>query len=239
MSSILKLVFSLFVSLTLTQCGYITNSVNGKGEVIQQEMQLDAFNSLHLKNGWEVELIPANENRMLISANKNLMEELVFSLEDNELVIEANNNIRKANKKLIQLFYTENLSQLSVSSGIYLHSASAIESEKLQTSFSSGCKAEIVIDTKELSVSSSSGANVILSGKSNSISYSASSGTGVNAVDLIAENVNASASSGASIKLTANESLNASSSSGASIKYNGKPKSIDKSTSSGGSVKQL
>jgi len=33
--------------------------------------------------------------------------------------------------------------------------------------------------------------------------------------------------------------LNASSSSGASIKYNGKPKSIDKSTSSGGSVKQL
>lgn len=239
MSSILKLVFSLVISISLTQCGYVTNSVNGKGEVVQQEIMLEDFTSLTLKNGWEVELIPARENKMLISANQNLMDELVYSLENNQLVIEANSNIGKANKKLIQVFYAESIDQLSVSSGVYVHSASALNSEKLQSSFSSGCKAELIINTQDLSVSSSSGANVILSGKSNSVSYSASSGTGVNGVDLMANQVNASASSGASIKLTAKESLNATSSSGASIKYEGAPKSIDKSTSSGGSVRQL
>ena len=75
MTSILKYMFAICISISMTKCDYVTNSVDGKGEVIQQEYELDDFTSLKLKNGWEVELIPSEESKMLISANENLFEE--------------------------------------------------------------------------------------------------------------------------------------------------------------------
>ncbi|GGE39865.1 GIN domain-containing protein [Psychroflexus planctonicus] len=239
MSSILKLVFALCVSISMTKCGYVTNSVDGKGEVIQQEYELSTFTSIKLKNGWEVELIPSEDNKMLISANENLFEELQYEVDEETLIIEADSNIGNADKKLIQLFYNQALVKISASSGVYLHTASPIETNKLNGEFSSGCKAELILNTEALSVSASSGANVILSGNSKSISYSASSGAGITAVDLVGNGVSASASSGSSIKLTVNGNLNASSSSGAVIKYQGDVQSLKKSSSSGGSVKEI
>lgn len=239
MSSILKLVFALCISISMTKCGYVTNSVNGKGEVIQQEYELSAFTSIKLKNGWEVELIPSEDNKMLISANENLFEELNYEMKDDKLLIEASRNIGKADKKLIQLFYNQPLQILKVSSGVYLHSASIINASDLQASFSSGCKTDLNFDAEKFDVTASSGANLTLTGHSNYTSFEASSGAGINALGLISKEVDAKSSSGASIKLRVTESLKATSSSGAMIKYQGEINSVEKSTSSGGSVKEI
>ena len=239
MSSILKFVFALCISLSMTKCGYVSNTVDGVGDVIKQEYQLENFTSLDLKNGWEVELIPAEENKMLISANENLFEELNYEMKDDNLLVEASRNIGKADKKLIQLFYNQPLQILKVSSGVYLHSASTINASDLQASFSSGCKTDLNFDIQKFKVDASSGANIILTGNSNYSNFEVSSGAGVNALGLISKEVDAKSSSGASIKLHVTESLKATSSSGAMIKYKGEINSVEKSTSSGGSVKEL
>lgn len=239
MTSIIKYVLALAVSVSLTQCGYVTNSVAGKGNVSQQEYVLSEFTQLKVQNGWEVELIPSEKNSMLISANENLFEELEFNEENGTLTIEAKSNIGKADKKLIQLFYAQALEKVSASSGVYIHSASPIETTELKTEFSSGCKAELIVQTEALSVAASSGANVILAGNSKAISYAASSGAGISALELVGNGVSAAASSGASIELHVDGNLNASSSSGAVIRYQGETINVKASKSSGGSVKAL
>lgn len=239
MTSILKYLFAISITITMTQCGYVTNKVNGKGDVIQQEYELPEFSTINLSSGWEVELIPSETNKMLVSANENLFDELEYEVNNNILTIDAKGAIGNADKKLIQVFYTSSIEKLSVSSGVYVHSASALQTEKLSASFSSGCKAVLILQCEGLSVSASSGANVSLEGSSTAISYSASSGAGILAENLIGKAVSASASSGASINLAVNGNLNASSSSGAVIRYQGDVQQLKSSKSSGGSVKSM
>lgn len=239
MTSILKFVFAVSVAIMMTQCGYVTNKVNGDGNVIQKEYELSEFSIINLSSGWEVELIPSESNKMLVSANENLFEELQYEVANNQLNISAKGSIGNADKKLIQVFYTTPLQKIDASSGVYVHTASAIETTTLKTEFSSGCKAELIVQSQGLSVAASSGANVTLAGNSTGVSYSASSGAGISAENLIGNAVSASASSGASINITVNGNLNASSSSGAVIRYQGDVTDVKASKSSGGSVKQM
>lgn len=239
MTSMLKYVLAFFLSVNMIQCNYVTNTVNGKGNVIEQEIQIAEFTSLTLKNGWEIELIPSDENKMLITANENLMEELRYDNTKGELLIEAENNIGKANKKLIQLFYTEPIKQIKASSGVYLHSASPLKATNLNTSISSGSMIKLNLDVEDLTVKSSSGANILLSGKSQYTEIEASSGSGINALELISKEAKAKTSSGSSLKLNVSEVLSAESSSGGVIKYEGEVQSVERSTSSGGTIKPL
>jgi len=239
MTSILKYMFAICISISMTKCDYVTNSVDGKGEVIQQEYELDDFTSLKLKNGWEVELIPSEESKMLISANENLFEELNFEESDNQLTIEASRNIGRADKKLIQLFYNQPLEEMKVSSGVYLHSASTLNATNLDAKFSSGCKTDLNLNTQMLQVDVSSGANITLTGNSDMSNFEVSSGAGVDAKELISKEAEAKTSSGASLKLHINGRLIAKSSSGGVIRYQGDVTNIEKTTSSGGSVKEM
>jgi hypothetical protein len=66
----------------------------------------------------------------------------------------------------------------------------------------------------------------------------ASSGSEIDAKNLLANEVNAEASSGATISVHPIVSLDAEASSGGSINYNKVPKSIRKETNSGGSIHQ-
>ena len=82
-------------------------------------------------------------------------------------------------------------------------------------------------------------ANIYLSGECNEHKAAVSSGAGIASQDLEANHVRASASSGAEVKVWANESLDASASSGGRIKYEGSPSDINRSKSSGGSIRKI
>ena len=77
-----------------------------------------------------------------------------------------------------------------------------------------------------------------LKGKAENLKASASSGSDLQAGDLIANHVDASASSGGDVLIHAVKSLKANASSGGDVSYKGNPETEDVSTSSGGDVKK-
>jgi hypothetical protein len=73
-------------------------------------------------------------------------------------------------------------------------------------------------------------------GKSQMFSANSSSGSSINAKELKTVSARAKASSGANIDVNVTGKLTANASSGGDIDYEGSPETVDKNTSSGGSV---
>ena len=131
-----------------------------------------------------------------------------------------------------------NVDKLSASSAGSIFSEGTIEARTMMISASSAGSVEVTIDAGSVEVSSSSAGEVELKGKVRSISAEAATAAEIDAYDLEADEVEAEAASGASIKVNVNESLEAEASSGGSIRYRGNPDSSNTNSSSGGSVKK-
>ena len=131
-----------------------------------------------------------------------------------------------------------NLDKLSASSAGSIFSEGTIEARSMEVSVSSAGSVEVTLDAGTVEVSSSSAGDVELKGKVRSISADASSAGEIDAYDLEAAEVEADASSGASVKVNVTQSLDAEASSGGSIRYRGNPDRSNTNSSSGGSVKK-
>lgn len=90
---------------------------------------------------------------------------------------------------------------------------------------------------RDLDVQSSSGADIDLAGVCTALTVDISSGADFNGEDLKCETVTVEASSGADADVFATRSASGDASSGADITVHGNPATIDKDTSSGGSVR--
>jgi len=124
--------------------------------------------------------------------------------------------------------------KLNSSSGAGL--TADITSKTIDISCSSGANVVVNVKAETLEASSSSGSSISIEGTSNNADLSASSAGTIKGKSLSVIDCDASASSGGGISITVSEGLDASASSGASIKYFGTPNTVDRSVSSGGSV---
>jgi hypothetical protein len=130
------------------------------------------------------------------------------------------------------------LDKLSASSAGSIFSDGKIKANTMEISASSAGTIEVTVEANEIETSSSSAGDVELKGQAKSISVDASSAGEVDAYDLEADNVQAEASSGGSVKVNVKKNLSAHASSGGSIRYRGNPDKQITESSSGGSVKK-
>ena len=127
---------------------------------------------------------------------------------------------------------------VDVSSGASVKADFNIKNE-LKISTSSGASAKIDLEAGTLTFDSSSGSSTTLVGRAGQADYEASSASSCNAQNVVARNVTAKASSGATLKVNAMESLETHVSSGASVRYKGNPEKMNAKNSSGGSTRKM
>ena len=111
-----------------------------------------------------------------------------------------------------------------------------LKADDLEVGVSSAGTAELEFDVNSIEVNVSSAGDVEAKGSAKSQDISVSSSGDYDGIDVTSETVEASASSGGSIKVNVSERLNAKASSGGSIRYKGDPRG-DRSSSSGGSIR--
>lgn len=131
-----------------------------------------------------------------------------------------------------------NLNKLSASSAGSIFSEETIAARDMKISASSAGTVEVTVDAGALDVSSSSAGDVELKGKARTLSAVVESAGEIDADELEAEEVEAQASSGGSMKVNVRESLEADASSAGSIRFRGNPDRSITNSSSGGSVRK-
>jgi hypothetical protein len=145
-------------------------------------------------------------------------------------------NYRNKNVKVYVTYVS--LDRISASSASNVFSEGTINSSSLDLSASSAASIEININSDMVTVDVSSAGDIILEGKVKTLEVEASSAGEVDAYGLDSEKAYANASSAGSIKITVANDLNAKASSGGSIRYRGSPARTNTDSSSGGSVKK-
>lgn len=201
---------------------------------------MDSFNALDVSAGIEI-IFEAGEDQSIIAENQNgNFDKLVIQTKCETLVVRSKSSgwfNRKKREDYSLRISAPLLASIEASSGSDI-TAKGLVGEAVRLDASSGARIEAIdIDSGNISLDARSGATLEAYGTCRSADLSTSSGANIEADKLVCTNVSASASSGSSLNAHATLKADASASSGASIRVVGGATLVNSKKSSGGSVR--
>ncbi|MRI00070.1 DUF2807 domain-containing protein [Kriegella sp. EG-1] len=240
MTTLSRIAIGFILAFLATSCGMDINigdfgsGEKGNGEVVTDYRKVtEDFTEISASEGLEVYVTQANEFKIKVEGDSNIIDLIGTDINNGKLRIHAIKNIGRATKKVYVSL--PEISTLKTSSGAHVDAKGLIKSNKLQIDSSSGSGIAVEVITDNLDIDASSGANITIKGKTQMLNVDGSSGANINTKDLTAKICDADASSGSNISVNVIKSLTADATSGGNIKYTGDP-TVKKNKSVSGSV---
>ena len=234
-----KMILVALAAILFASCNNVLqmNSVTGSGNVTTETRNVTAdFKNIKVSNAIDLVIEQSNKTEITVETDDNLQSIITTNVENGVLIIKSNStSFRNATSKKVTVKMPI-IEDLDASSAATISCKNLIKGENISLSTSSAANINLKIESDNIYCDTSSASEIIISGKALKLDTSSSSGSSIHAEDLMANVVIADASSGSSINVHPIVSLNAEASSGASISYNIEPKTIQKRSSSGGSV---
>lgn len=236
-----KLIIVALTALFFASCNNIIGhkSIEGSGNVTTEKRIVQGdFKSVEVSNAIDVVIEQSDKTEIIVEADDNLQKGITTKVENGKLIITCDYNsfTDVASKKVtVKMPIIEDLETSSAAS---ITSIGTIKGENIRLHSSSASNINAIVKADTINCDSSSGSSMNINGLTLQLKISASSGSTIEANDLLANEINADASSGGTINVHPIVSLNAEASSGGAVNYNSVPKSIQKNTNSGGSINQ-
>ncbi len=231
MTTLVRITVALILSLFLSSCGFDirfdgadgwASGKKGNGNVTKEKRKIsDEFTEISASEGLKVYVTQANDFKIEVEADENVIDLIATDIKDGKLRIHARRNIGRATKNIYVSL--PEVSALKGSSGSHLKTKSRIKADQLEIDGSSGALLVIEVNADDVEIDASSGANLSISGDTTNADVDASSGGNINAKDLESKVCDAEASSGGNVSIRVSESLVANASSGGNISYSGDP----------------
>lgn len=241
MTTLIKFIIAIVISLTLFSCNFDMNfnsGVRGNGDVITEDRNINqSFSSIKATEGLDVYLTQSDSESITVKADSNLHELIITEVEDGVLKIHTKENIGRASSKRVNISFKD-IASITSTSGSDVYSTNTIHTERLDLKSTSGSDMKLDVNTSVLHCKSTSGSDLKVSGKTTKLVAEATSGSDIKAADLKAESSEVKATSGADITVNTSKELTARATSGGDVKYYGNPEKVDKSDSSSGSIRQ-
>ncbi|NBL64557.1 DUF2807 domain-containing protein [Flavobacterium sp. NST-5] len=231
---LLKFLVAIMFALFFNSCH---KSIEGSGNIVKENRTVEKFTGVDVSSGIIVMIEQAENQEVIVEADDNIKDQIQTKVVNETLEISTSYNSLNNATMIVHVKIPE-VSYLNSTSASKINGKSVLISEDLVVETSSGGNIETEIEAHKLRVESSSGSTIEISGKALNADFDSSSGSSIDALNLVANEVKASASSGSSINVKVLKKLKADASSGASIDFFGQPVNIEKSESSGGSVSQ-
>lgn len=238
---ITKFIVITLMALFFGSCNQMgnINSITGSGHVTTEKRTVTGdFKNVEVNNALDLVIEQSDKTEIIVEADDNLQKEITTKVENGVLVISCKfgNFINVSSKKItVKMPVIEGIEASSAST---VNANTTLKGSNLNLASSSAASINLTTEYETVQLSTSSASNQTIKGKALHVEAEASSGSVINTTDLLANEVVASSSSGASITVHPIVNLKAEASSGGNITYNGTPKSIQKEENSGGSVHQ-
>lgn len=236
---ITKFIIATITALLFASCNLNVNTVEGSGNVTTEKRIVQGdFKNISVSNAIDVVIEQSDATEITVEADDNLQKEIVTKVENGTLIIKCkfssfhNVTMKKVTVKM------PSLEKIEASSASNVQTKNVFQGENIDLESSSAATMDLNIESDNISATTSSGSSINIQGKALKVQTRASSGASVDAVKLLANEVNADVSSGGSISVHPIVSLKAEASSGGHISYDIAPKTIEKRSSSGGSISQ-
>ena len=196
--------------------------ITGSGNIIEKEIKLSGkYSTIYVCRAVKVIMENRTDNKVVISADDNVMEYVVCKVEGGKLTATIDSKINSISNVNVKIYLpkSDKIDKISTSSAGEAHIYPSIKSPSLAIESSSGSKVEITTaEVGKLAINVSSAGWIKGSFKSESSANLAASSAGKIDITLLGKEVKCDASSGANIKLNGQAiKLNAEASSAANI----------------------
>lgn len=184
-----------------------------------------------------VQLIPASENKVIITGNKKEDVELINK--NGEL------KIRMALKKLLKgdnveaTVYYKNLEGIEASEGSFVGCDAIVETTNFILNAKEGSEIKVKLNTNKTTIKASSGGKIIVSGTTDNQDILVNSGAILEAKDFKSKQTTISINAGGEADIYATDFVDAKVRAGGDILIYGKPKQINQKTIAGGSITEV
>lgn len=236
---ITKFIIAAVTALLFASCNFNVNTIEGSGKVTKEKRIVHGdFTKVSASNAIDVVIIQSDSTEIVVEADDNLQKEIITTVENGTLIIKCKRgSFRDITKKKVTV-KMPTIEKLEASSAASISGKGIIQGQDINIEASSASTIDVNVEYDDITSESSSASSIKLEGKSLKIRTSASSGSTINARKLFANEIQADASSGSNIIIHPIVSLKAEASSGGSINYDSTPKTIEKTSNSGGSISQ-
>lgn len=191
------------------------------------------YDNISIRNPKEAKIYVKMPKISELSASSSSEIETKKPIKSDDLILKASST---ADIKLYKITATSIIAEASSSSDIEIGSVYTT-SFKAQSSSTADIDIEY-IESDKIDLTANSSSDIELKGKALDLSAKTSSTGTIDAKELLVNNVTASSSSSSKISVYPIVSLTAKATSASSVYYYNEPKTIDKNTSSSGSVKR-
>ena len=234
---ITKFIIATITALLFASCNLNVNTVEGSGNVTTEKRIVQGdFKNISVSNAIDVEIEQSDATEITVEADDNLQKEIITKVENGTLIIKCKfSSFRNVTMKKVTI-KMPSLEKIEASSASNVQTKNVFQGENIDLESSSAATMDLNIESDNISATSSSGSSINVQGKALKVQTRASSGASIDAGKLLANDVNADVSSGGTINVHPIVSLKAEASSGGHINYDITPKSIEKKSSSGGSI---
>ena len=205
---------------------------------------VSGFSSLKVSSGVQVFLTQLDTESLRVEANGFDRDEIVVAVKNGELTLSirlegwlGNSRANRNKTRFVKAYLTaRQLTSITVAAGAQLTGESTVKAEKIGLHAKSGAELTLAVVATDVDLSSGAGATATVSGTAQTLLADASGGATLEASNLKTSTVQANASSGASIRVSADKELFLKASSGGSIRHGGAGRVVSRKTSLGGSI---
>ena len=208
----------------------------------KQVLPVTSFNGVIAGNGIRFQLVKGAE-KVEIEAEENLLPYFETKVSEGELSIKVKEGykLRPSEDKTINVTVSfQNLSVVKSYDGAYITMKDTVQTDQLRVDVHAGANANILVNAREVRAEAHSGSDLVISGTCDKLDAHAFAAGDVKAFNLICrETASANTHSGSNIELTALGVVNASAHSGADVRIKGNPKKVNGNSHSGGSISEI
>ncbi|MBT3209219.1 MAG: DUF2807 domain-containing protein [Bacteroidetes bacterium] len=230
----------LLISITLVSLflpGCFINCIVGSGDVVSEERNVEAFNSIDLSGTANVYISKNRKNKVEIKTDDNILPLVETFVKNGKLFISNKNCISKTTVFDIYISMAE-IEELNVSGSGQIHSEDKFKSNEIKLIVSGS--GEILIDIKANFVKSriSGSGEIELKGNTDRQDVRISGSGEYNSFDLFSNIAIVDVSGSGNCEVNVEKSLEAEVSGSGDIEYKGEPKEVNTKVSGSGSIKK-
>lgn len=231
----------LLAFFCLASCRHLNGErVRGNGKMEKEQRSTADFRSVEVRGAISLFVRMDSSNSVSIEAEDNLQEYIETRVDGGKLIIGTRNGFNLNPTRTIKAYVTAPyFEELEASGACSITSESLLTSDKhMEIDISGASKGRVELRCPSVSADLSGASNIRLSGETRDLSLGASGSSRIDAIDLLAENVEVDLSGASHATVFSSVSLDVDASGASDVKYRGEGR-LTSETSGASSVKKI
>lgn len=233
----MKRLFWTALTLLIT-APLFASSLNPQANTV--ERNVGEFDAIHISGWFDVTLVKGQEGMISLAGKESVLKNIKTEVKNGKLHIEwdkdVKSNIFKGMSNVSITIPVEQINAVVLAGSGSVVSETTLQSDSFETTLSGSGSLDLRVETNTLSSTISGSGKTELTGSTQNYEVQISGSGDVKAFELKAEDVKASISGSAKVRVNANSSVTARISGSGDVRYIGNATKIDSKVSGSGSV---